>query len=143
LANKELICNSLDDLPAVAKQIIDFGSNTPIWLFLGEMGAGKTTLIKQIGDIMHVVDQVSSPTFAIVNEYITRADQIIYHFDFYRLESVEEAIEIGAEEYFFSGNLCLIEWPQIIADLLPDHYMTIEVEELLSGQRKIILSHHG
>ena len=92
---------------------------------------------------MHVVDQVSSPTFAIVNEYITRADQIIYHFDFYRLESVEEAIEIGAEEYFFSGNLCLIEWPQIIADLLPDHYMTIEVEELLSGQRKIILSHHG
>lgn len=143
MANKELICKSLDDLPAVAKQIIDFGSNTPIWLFLGEMGAGKTTLIKQIGDIMHVVDQVSSPTFAIVNEYITRADQKIYHFDFYRLESVEEAIEIGAEEYFFSGNLCLIEWPQIIADLLPDHYMTIEVEELLSGQRKIILSHHG
>ena len=92
---------------------------------------------------MEVLDQVSSPTFSIVNEYLTQVNETVYHFDFYRLEDIKEAVNIGAEDYFFSGHLCLIEWPQIIANLLPDKYMTIEIEELLTGERKIILKHHG
>lgn len=143
MESKELISKSLEDLPLVAEGLIEFGQQCPIWLFIGEMGAGKTTLVKQICENLGVIDQVSSPTFSIVNEYLTSKDETVYHFDFYRLEDIEEAFNIGAEDYFFSGNLCLIEWPQIIADLLPDEYMTVEIEELLTGERKIILKHHG
>lgn len=143
METKELISKSLNDLPLAAESLIEFGSKSKIWLFIGEMGAGKTTLIKQICSNIGVIDQVSSPTFSIVNEYLTKKDETVYHFDFYRLEDIEEAFNIGAEDYFFSGNLCLIEWPQIIADLLPDQYMTVEIEELLTGERKIILKHHG
>ena len=143
MESKELVSKSLDDLSSVAQQLIAFGNKTQIWLFIGEMGAGKTTLIKQICQELKVLDQVSSPTFSIVNEYLTQSDETVYHFDFYRLEDIEEAVNIGAEDYFFSGHLCLIEWPQIIANLLPEQYMTIEIEELLTGERKIILKHHG
>ncbi len=143
MESKELVSKSLDDLNSVAQQLIAFGNKTQIWLFIGEMGAGKTTLIKQICQELKVLDQVSSPTFSIVNEYLTQSDETVYHFDFYRLEDIEEAVNIGAEDYFFSRHLCLIEWPQIIANLLPEQYMTIEIEELLTGERKIILKHHG
>lgn len=143
MPQKELISTSLADLPQVAAELIAYGKTNKNWLFIGEMGAGKTTLIKQICNHLGVVDQVSSPTFSIVNEYVTESEQTVYHFDFYRLADIEEAIGIGAEDYFFSGHLCLIEWPQVIANLLPDEYMTIEIEELLTGERKIILKHHG
>lgn len=142
---KELTLESkgLDDLPEVAKSIIDFGKNVDVWLFIGEMGAGKTTLIKTLCESMQVLDQVSSPTFSIVNEYLTAKDETIYHFDFYRLEDAEEAVAIGAEDYFFSGNLCLIEWPQIIANLLPDEYMLVHIEETENGVRSIKLKNNG
>lgn len=143
MESKEVISKSIDDLGSVAQKVISFGGKCKIWLFFGEMGAGKTTLIKQICQELEVLDQVSSPTFSIVNEYLIGPQETVYHFDFYRLEDVEEAVNIGAEDYFFSGHLCLIEWPQIIANLLPDQYMTIEIEELLTGERKIILKHHG
>ena len=143
MENKELVSKSLDDLSSIAQQLITFGESCKTWLFIGEMGAGKTTLIKKICQELEVLDQVSSPTFSIVNEYLTQVNETVYHFDFYRLEDIEEAVNIGAEDYFFSGHLCLIEWPQIIANLLPDKYMTIEIEELLTGERKIILKHHG
>ena len=143
MENKELVSKSLDDLSSVAQQLITFGESCKTWLFIGEMGAGKTTLIKKICQELEVLDQVSSPTFSIVNEYLTQVNETVYHFDFYRLEDIKEAVNIGAEDYFFSGHLCLIEWPQIIANLLPDKYMTIEIEELLTGERKIILKHHG
>lgn len=143
MQEKELISKSLADLPQVASELIDFGYVNKNWLFIGEMGAGKTTLIKQICKNLEVIDQVSSPTFSIVNEYVTKSEQTVYHFDFYRLADIEEAINIGAEDYFFSGHLCLIEWPQIIANLLPDEYLTVQIEELLTGERKIILKHHG
>lgn len=143
MPQKELISTSLADLPQVAAELIAYGKTNKNWLFIGEMGAGKTTLIKQICNLLGVIDQVSSPTFSIVNEYVTESEQTVYHFDFYRLADIEEAIGIGAEDYFFSGHLCLIEWPQVIANLLPDEYMTIEIEELLTGERKIILKHHG
>ncbi|WP_422006426.1 tRNA (adenosine(37)-N6)-threonylcarbamoyltransferase complex ATPase subunit type 1 TsaE [Roseivirga pacifica] len=142
---KELTLQSkgLDDLPEVAGRIIDFGQNVTVWLFIGEMGAGKTTLIKTLCEKLQVLDQVSSPTFSIVNEYLTAKDEMVYHFDFYRLEDAEEAVAIGAEDYFFSGNLCLIEWPQIIANLLPDEYMLVQIEALEDGVRSIKLKNNG
>lgn len=143
MESKELVSRSINDLQQVAQSLIEFGEKTSVWLFIGEMGAGKTTLVKQICHALGVIDQVSSPTFSIVNEYLTNQDETVYHFDFYRLEDIEEAINIGAEDYFFSGHVCLIEWPQVIANLLPDKYMTVEIEELLTGERKIILKHHG
>lgn len=142
---KELTLQSkgLGDLPEVAERIIDFGQNVTVWLFIGEMGAGKTTLIKTLCEKLQVLDQVSSPTFSIVNEYLTAKDDTVYHFDFYRLEDAEEAVAIGAEDYFFSGNLCLIEWPQIIANLLPDEYMLVQIEALEDGVRSIKLKNNG
>jgi len=140
---KELISKSLDDLGAIAKELVNYAGQRKVWLFIGEMGAGKTTLIKHICTELGVIDQVSSPTFSIVNEYILVSDEIVYHFDFYRLTAVEEAIAIGAEDYFFSDRICLIEWPQLITGLLPDEFMTVHLEELLTGERKIILKHHG
>jgi len=140
---KELIVDGIDQLPNAAEQIIGFAKDQKLWLFIGEMGAGKTTLIKTLCNALGVEDQVSSPTFAIVNEYATNKQETIYHFDFYRLEDVEEAISIGVEDYFYSGQICLMEWPQIISGLLPDQFMTLHIEELLTGERKIILKHHG
>jgi tRNA threonylcarbamoyladenosine biosynthesis protein TsaE len=140
---KELVASRLDELPEVAEELIAFAKDVKNWLFIGEMGAGKTTMIKTVCELLGVVDQVSSPTFSIVNEYATAGGEVVYHFDFYRLEDVEEAVGIGVEEYFFSGNICLIEWPQLISGLLPDEFMTVHIEELLTGERKIILKHHG
>ncbi|HCQ14751.1 MAG TPA: tRNA (adenosine(37)-N6)-threonylcarbamoyltransferase complex ATPase subunit type 1 TsaE [Cryomorphaceae bacterium] len=142
---KELTLQSkgLNDLPEVAERIIDFGQNVTVWLFIGEMGAGKTTLIKTLCEKLQVLDQVSSPTFSIVNEYLTAKDDTVYHFDFYRLEDAEEAVAIGAEDYFFSGNLCLIEWHQIIVNLLPDEYMLVQIEALEDGVRSIKLKNNG
>ena len=95
MESKELISKSLEDLPLVAEGLIEFGQQCPIWLFIGEMGAGKTTLVKQICENLGVIDQVSSPTFSIVNEYLTSKDETVYHFDFYRLEDIEEAFNIS------------------------------------------------
>src|SRR3954463_14989598 len=105
---------SLNDLPEVARAFIKDAKNAKIWLFKGEMGAGKTTFIKVLGQAFGVVDAMSSPTFSIVNEYLTKDEKKIYHFDFYRIRNEAEAYDIGTEEYFYSGNQCFIEWPEKI-----------------------------
>lgn len=125
------------DLPAVAEKLIDFCENVPVWCFDAEMGAGKTTLIKEIGKQLGVVGEMSSPTFPIVNEYELENGDTLYHFDCYRLEELEEAISIGVEDYLFSGNLCLIEWYGIIFDVLPSHYAKINIKFVEEGKRFI------
>lgn len=125
---KSFRLKDLDDLPDVAEQLkrlildeeSDGASPCTIVLFHGEMGAGKTTLIKEICSQMNVMDTVTSPTFALINEYNTETGRPVYHFDFYRIGSLEEVFDLGYEEYFYSGNLCLIEWPEKIAGLLPE-----------------------
>lgn len=134
---------SLNDLPKVATSIIDFVGDEKIWVLVGEMGAGKTTLTKALGQALGVLDTVKSPTFSIVNEYLTDKEETVYHFDFYRLESPEEAVSIGVEEYFYSGNLCILEWPQKIGGLMPDKFLKIEIEDLGGEQRHYKLSKHG
>ncbi|NJN25536.1 MAG: tRNA (adenosine(37)-N6)-threonylcarbamoyltransferase complex ATPase subunit type 1 TsaE [Cyclobacteriaceae bacterium] len=107
------------------------------------MGAGKTTLIKAIARQFHIDDNVHSPTFSIVNEYGDRNGETYYHFDFYRIIKETEAMDIGIEEYFDSGDLCLIEWPQKIPSLLPDAYLQIDISIISDTSREIKLSHYG
>jgi tRNA threonylcarbamoyladenosine biosynthesis protein TsaE len=135
--------SSVNDLDSVARGIIEFALSNEIWLFLGEMGAGKTTTIKAICKELGVIDQVQSPTFSIVNEYLTKKDETVYHFDFYRIESIEEVLNIGIEEYFDSGNLCLIEWPENIESILPEQFVRIDIQENEDRIRSFKLSKHG
>lgn len=117
---------SLSQLPNTASEIIKFAKDSRIFLFYGEMGAGKTTLIKALCESLGTTEPVTSPTFSIVNEY-EGAGNRIYHFDFYRLKNETEALDMGYEEYFYSGAYCFIEWPEKIPNLLPDHYVSIKI----------------
>ncbi|SFF17098.1 tRNA (adenosine(37)-N6)-threonylcarbamoyltransferase complex ATPase subunit type 1 TsaE [Thermoflexibacter ruber] len=138
----ELFCKALEELPTVAAQIVVFAQEKKIWLFNGEMGAGKTTLIKAICEHLEVIDNVSSPTFSIVNEYLTKKNSTIYHFDFYRIKNEREVREIGIEEYFDSGNYCFLEWASLIPSLIPASYLNIDIELLANNQRVIKLRRH-
>jgi tRNA threonylcarbamoyladenosine biosynthesis protein TsaE len=132
----------LADLPDVARKIVSYFDKTRIWLFKGDLGAGKTTLIKQIGEAIGVEDTMSSPTFAIVNEYAGRDFRKVYHFDFYRLRSEMEAYDIGVEEYFDSGYPCLIEWPDKIPSLIPEYRGEVSITIENETQRTIAISVH-
>ena len=122
----EIQISNLNELDAAAQQIISFAGSEKIFLFYGDMGAGKTTLIKSLCKYLGTNDNVASPTFSIVNEYKT-PDGSIYHFDLYRLKTQTEALDMGFEEYLYSGNYCFIEWPERIPDLLPLHYISIKI----------------
>jgi tRNA threonylcarbamoyladenosine biosynthesis protein TsaE len=135
-----LICNSVDELPEVANSVITFAGTNKIWLFYGEMGSGKTTLIKNICDLLKVEENVSSPTYSIVNEYQNDEGDIFYHFDFYRLKNEGEAFDIGYEDYFFSGNYCFIEWPEKIPNLIPEGSLKIAISVLDNSSRLIQMS---
>ncbi|UOE49501.1 tRNA (adenosine(37)-N6)-threonylcarbamoyltransferase complex ATPase subunit type 1 TsaE [Mucilaginibacter sp. SMC90] len=132
----QLSVNSLSQIPQAAEAILANSAGNKIFLFYGEMGAGKTTLIKTLCEQLGVTEQATSPTFSIVNEYIGR-DSRIFHFDFYRLKNQTEALDMGYEEYFYSGAYCFIEWPEKIPDLLPEHYANIRIQVLDSNSRGI------
>jgi tRNA threonylcarbamoyladenosine biosynthesis protein TsaE len=132
----DLHISSISDLPAVASKIIDYAAANKIFLFYGDMGAGKTTLIKLLCAALGVQDAVTSPTFSIVNEY-AGGSGLIYHFDFYRLKSQNEALDMGYEEYFYSGNYCFIEWPEKIAGLIPQQYTGVRIHVADDGSRQI------
>jgi len=133
---------SRDDLGEVADKCLTAAGTCRIWLFYGEMGAGKTTFIKAIGEQLGVVGAMSSPTFSIVNEYVTEGEDRIFHFDFFRIKSEAEAYEIGTEEYFYSGNYCFVEWPDKIPGLIPPHYAEIKITLENETCRTIALSVH-
>ncbi|MFI3293025.1 MAG: tRNA (adenosine(37)-N6)-threonylcarbamoyltransferase complex ATPase subunit type 1 TsaE [Rikenellaceae bacterium] len=132
---KRLEIDSLSELKGVAQAILDNLNGRTVVLLRGEMGAGKTTLVRAIADCAGSEDSVTSPTFAIVNEYLTPDDGVIYHFDMYRIERIEEALDFGVEEYLSSGDLCLIEWAERIEQLLPDNAMTVTIEVTSPTQR--------
>ena len=118
---------SEEELPQVAEAILAAMNNRTVAVFRGEMGAGKTTLIREIVAALGSTDTVTSPTFAIVNQYRGTNDRPIYHFDFYRIEDIREAYDFGYEEYFYSGELCLVEWPEKIESLLPEEIVTVHI----------------
>jgi len=130
---------SIEQLPEVAQQILDQNPNKVV-LFNGEMGVGKTTLIKQLCKTLGVNDATSSPTFSLVNEYQTNNNQTIYHFDFYRLNKETEALDMGADDYLYSGNWCFIEWSEKIASLIPNEHTIIEIKLLPTGERLLQLN---
>uniref|UniRef100_UPI003B9D3677 tRNA (adenosine(37)-N6)-threonylcarbamoyltransferase complex ATPase subunit type 1 TsaE n=1 Tax=Flectobacillus sp. TaxID=50419 RepID=UPI003B9D3677 len=136
---KQIQYHSLEQLPEVAAQIVAFGKSELVWLFEGQMGAGKTTLIKALCAHLGVTNHVQSPTFSIVNEYITEKNDTLYHFDFYRLKNEVEAMDMGIEEYFDSGNFCFVEWPSKIENLWPANYLSVEISVQADGSRLIIL----
>jgi tRNA threonylcarbamoyladenosine biosynthesis protein TsaE len=132
----ELQLKTLDDLDKVASEIITFASQNRVLLFHGDMGAGKTTLIRSLCKQLGTNDNVASPTFSIVNEY-KAPNKNIYHFDFYRLKTQTEALDMGFEEYLYSGNYCFIEWPEKIPDLLPLHYISIKITVGSNNERQV------
>jgi tRNA threonylcarbamoyladenosine biosynthesis protein TsaE len=135
-----LSIKSINEISETAKQfILEIGKNK-IFAFNGNIGVGKTTFIKAICEELGVEGTVNSPTFSIVNEYQTKDGKVIYHFDCYRINKIEEALEIGLEEYIYSGNLCFIEWSENIASLLPDSIVNVNLVEKENGERLINIS---
>ena len=119
--------DSLDNIHAAAKEFLQNMGDGKVFAFYGKMGAGKTTFVKAICEELGVEDVITSPTFALVNEYTAGDGSPVYHFDFYRINDLREAFDFGYEEYFYSGDLCLVEWPEKIEQLLPDNTMTVRI----------------
>ena len=133
----EFVAKNLADLDPICEKLIE-QFNYKVILFYGEMGAGKTTLIKQLCKKLGVSEPTSSPTFSIVNEYKTDDNKTIYHFDFYRIENENEVLDFGYEEYLYSNNYCFIEWPEKIPNMLPTHFVTISIK--LDNENNRIIS---
>ena len=127
--------DSLENIHAAAKEFLANMGDGKVFAFYGKMGTGKTTFIKAICEELGVDDVITSPTFAIVNEYTAGNGDPVYHFDFYRIKKLEEVYDMGYEEYFYSGALCLIEWPELIEDVLPDDTVRVTIEEQADGSR--------
>ncbi len=137
--DKTIHISQLADLGTAAQSFIAAMDGRTVFAFYGKMGAGKTTFIKALCKEMGVDDVITSPTFAIVNEYGTPSGSPIYHFDFYRIKKIDEVFDMGYEDYFFSGHLCLIEWPELIEELLPEDAVKVLIEELPDGSRQITI----
>ena len=136
----EIKIQSLEQIREAARQFIDAMGEHAVFAFYGKMGVGKTTFIKAVCEELGVTDMVTSPTFAIVNEY--RSDttgELIYHFDFYRIKKLEEVYDMGYEDYFYCGALCFIEWPELVDELLPGDTVKVNIEEGTDGERRLIV----
>lgn len=142
-----LVIKDIEHIREAAREFIENMGESRVFAFYGKMGAGKTTFIKALCEELGVEDVITSPTFAIVNEYEVNENSSrytlhsslkkIYHFDFYRIKKIEEVYDMGYEDYFYSGNLCLIEWPELIEDLLPEEALCVTIEEQSDGSRLI------
>lgn len=129
--------SSPNNIHTTAQEFIKLIGDKTVFAFNGKMGAGKTTFIKAICETMGVKETINSPTFSIVNEYEAADGRVIYHFDCYRINKVQEALDLGAEEYLYSGNICFIEWAENIAPLLPDSLVNVNIKETEKGKRLV------
>lgn len=134
----EITINNLESINQAARQFVDNMGRGRVFAFYGKMGAGKTTFIKAVCEELGVEDVITSPTFAIVNEYTSETSgDTIYHFDFYRIKKIEEVYDMGYEEYFYGGGLCFIEWPELIEGLLPEDAVKVDISENEDGSRTV------
>jgi len=133
----EIVIQHLDGIRQAAREFIQCIGQHRVFAFYGKMGAGKTTFIKAVCEELGVEDVITSPTFAIVNEYSTSTGEVLYHFDFYRIKKLEEVYDMGYEDYFYSGCLCFIEWPELVEELLPDDAVSVTIEEMPDGTRRL------
>ena len=131
--------DSLDTIHEAAKEFLQNMGDGKVFAFYGKMGAGKTTFVKAICEELGVEDVITSPTFALVNEYTAGDSSPVYHFDFYRIKKLDEVYDMGYEDYFYSGALCFIEWPELVEELLPGNAVKVTIEELEDGNRVIKL----
>ena len=131
----EIRIENLDNIRAAAREFIENMGDARVYAFYGKMGAGKTTFVKAICEELGVEDVITSPTFAIINEY--EGEETIYHFDFYRIKKLEEVYDMGYEDYFYSGALCFIEWPELIEEILPDDAVRVSIIEQQDGSRLV------
>ncbi|MBO7570298.1 MAG: tRNA (adenosine(37)-N6)-threonylcarbamoyltransferase complex ATPase subunit type 1 TsaE [Bacteroidaceae bacterium] len=128
---------SIEEIARAAKEFVAAMGDRKVFAFYGKMGAGKTTFIKAVCEELGVEDVINSPTFAIVNEYVDGHGESVYHFDFYRIKNLQEVRDIGYEDYVYSGNVCFMEWPELIEDLLPDDAVKVTIEEEMDGGRVV------
>ncbi len=133
----KLTIKNIESIHETAREFINSIGDHRVLAFYGKMGAGKTTFTKAVCEELGVTDVITSPTFAIVNEYTAGNGEPVYHFDFYRIKKLEEVYDMGYEDYFYSGNLCLMEWPELIEDLLPEDALRIAIEENPDGTRTV------
>lgn len=141
----EIKINSIEEIGQAAQEFIAHyhldeaqnGRDVRVFAFYGKMGAGKTTFTKAVCEALGVEDVINSPTFAIVNEYEAASGRPIYHFDFYRIKKLSEAYDMGCDDYFYSGNLCFIEWPELIEEILPEETICVTIEENPDGTRTV------
>lgn len=135
----EIRIESVDAIAEAARRFVENMGESRVFAFYGKMGAGKTTFIKAVCEALGVEDAINSPTFAIVNEYVDGRGEPIYHFDFYRIKKEQEALDIGFEDYVYSGNVCFMEWPELIENLLPDDAVKVTIEEEMDGGRVLTM----
>ena len=135
----EIKINSLDGIADAARQFVDAMGENKVFAMFGPMGVGKTTFIKAVCEVLGVQDTITSPTFAIVNEYRTDSGEQIFHFDFYRIRKVEEVYEMGYDDHIYSGAVCFLEWPELIEELLPDDAVRVTLTEEEDGTRTITI----
>ena len=136
----EIQIQDLEHIREAARQFIAVMGDRKVFAFSGHMGAGKTTFVKAVCEELGVEDVITSPTFAIINEYQSREGDTIYHFDFYRIKKLEEVYDMGYEDYFYSGALCFIEWPELIEDLLPEDAVKVSITEKEDGSRVVSIA---
>lgn len=137
IENMQIKIESLDKIHTAAKEFLTHMGSGKVFAFYGKMGAGKTTFIKAVCETLGVSDVITSPTFAIVNEYTTVDNTPVYHFDFYRIKKIDEVYDMGYEDYFYSGRLCFLEWPELIEDLLPEDVVKVSIVMNEDGSRTV------
>lgn len=135
----EIRIKSIEEIAVAAKEFVAAMGERKVFAFYGKMGAGKTTFIKAVCDELGVEDVINSPTFAIVNEYVDGQGEPVYHFDFYRIKNQQEVMDLGYEDYVYSGHVCFMEWPELIENLLPDDAVKVTIEEEIDGGRVLVV----
>lgn len=135
----EIRIKSIEEIAVAAKEFVAAMGERKVFAFYGKMGAGKTTFIKAACEELGVEDVINSPTFAIVNEYVDGQGEPVYHFDFYRIKNQQEVMDLGYEDYVYSGHVCFMEWPELIENLLPDDAVKVTIEEEIDGGRVLVV----
>ena len=135
----EIRIKSIEEIAVAAKEFVAAMGERKVFGFYGKMGAGKTTFIKAVCEELGVEDVINSPTFAIVNEYVDGQGEPVYHFDFYRIKNLQEVMDLGYEDYVYSGHVCFMEWPELIENLLPDDAVKVTIEEEIDGGRVLVV----
>lgn len=135
----EIRIKSIEEIAVAAKEFVTAMGDRKVFAFYGKMGAGKTTFIKAVCEELGVEDVINSPTFAIVNEYVDGQGEPVYHFDFYRIKNQQEVMDLGYEDYVYSGHVCFMEWPELIENLLPDDAVKVTIEEEIDGGRVLVV----